>query len=320
MDGKENNKAKKSIEKEEMVGLLKEVDQKLEGFIKSGRYKDVLLMMGNLGKYSLFNQIYILIQKPDAKTVNGVKGWNYLGRSVKRGEKGIRIIAPIVVKPEKDTLGEENSKTKEGKPVIKTYKSSYVFDISQTSGKELVPFKVDENTKVGDKSLIKDALISLMEKEGYSFNYAMEEELGKECYGLCNHKEKKIWILKGMPDLQEISTLLHECAHALAHNPYKKGFKGLRELPSRDIKEIEAESIACVVCSYLGLDTEQYSFSYITGWSEGNISKFRKNMDVISLCSRKLIQAIDESLYERKKQDSLLLNSMQGIKEESVSI
>lgn len=297
------------FKKEEVDKIVEEVDRKLDEFIKSGAYKDVLIMMGNLGKYSLTNQIYILLQKPDAVTVNGMRGWNYLGRSIKKDEKAIKIIAPIKGMTEMDlkdedgnvVLDEDGCVVTKKSVVVKGYRPSYVFDVSQTKGKEIKAFRIDEKIPVEEKEIIKQGLINAVSDEDYSVGYATKEELGSGCYGLCNHKEKRILLLDGMSDLQEISTLVHECAHALAHNPYKKNFEGLTELPSRDIKEVEAESIACVVCSHLGLDTENFNFSYISGWAQGDISEFRKNMDVISQYSLKLIDGIDEAFVEERK-------------------
>lgn len=285
--------------KKEIDSIIEEVDTKLEEFIKEGKYKDVLLLMGNLGKYSLTNQIYILLQKKDATTVKGVKGWNLLGRRIKKGEKAIKIICPIKGRRKEDK--DENEKET---LYVKSYKPSYVFDISQTTGKELPSFDLNENTKVKEKELIINALCSLAKEQGYFVSYAIEE-LEQGCLGLCNHKEKKIIVRNGLSPVKEISTLIHECAHMLAHNPYKNDFKGITKLPSRDIKEVEAESIAVIVSSYLGLDTKEYSFSYIAGWAEGKISKFRKNLDVISFYARKIIDCIDGAYELSDKQNEM---------------
>ena len=299
----------KPFRKEEVERIMEEVDKKLEEFIRSGKYKDVLIMTGNLGKYSLTNQVYILLQNPDASFVNGMRGWNYLGRSIRKDEKAIKIFSPVK-SIENVMLEDENGnyvtdedgtiKTRK-MTIVKGYKPSFVFDVSQTKGKEIKAFKMDDKTTVEEKELIKAGLMSVVAKEGYSVGYASKDELGQGCYGLCNHREKKIFLLEGMSDLQEISTLVRECGHALAHNPYKAKFEGLTALPDRDIKEVEAESIACVVCSHLGLDTKDFNFSYITGWAEGDITKFRKNMDVISRYSLELINGIDEAFVEDKK-------------------
>ena len=313
-------KESKPFRKEEVDKIMEDVDKKLDEFIKSGAYKDVLIMMGNLGKYSLTNQIYILLQKPDAVTVNGMRGWNYLGRSIKKDEKAIRIIAPVKGFAEvevKDEDGnfitdEDGAIVTKKVSVIKGYRPSFVFDVSQTKGRELKAFRMDDKTPVEDKETIIQGLVNTVSEEGYTVSYATKEELREGCYGLCNHKEKKILLLEGMSDLQEVSTLVHECGHALAHNPYKKDFEGLTELPSRDIKEVEAESIACVVCSHLGLDTENFNFAYIAGWAEGDIAKFKKNMDVISRHSMSLIDGIDEAFAEERRMKARMEKEEKG--------
>lgn len=296
----------KPYSQEEIDKILGEIDEKLTSFIKSDKFKDVLAMMGNLGRYSFTNIIYILLQKPDAVTVNGMKQWNYLGRSIKPGEKSIKIFAPIketviqeVVDEEgKPKLDDAGNPIKKKKEVVKGFKPSFVFDISQTKGRELQAFKMDEKTPVEQKDLIIKGLTEVVAKKGFTVEYADEETLGKGCYGLCNHKKRKILLLQGMSDLQTVSTLVHESGHALAHSPYRKGFEGLTAQEKREIKEVEAESIACVVCSYLGLDTENFNFSYISGWADGDITKFRKNMDVIGQYSGELIGGIEDAFIK----------------------
>lgn len=300
----------KIYSKEEREKILQDIDKKLLEFINSDKYKDVLLMMGNLGKYSLTNQMYILLQNENATTVAGMKEWNYKGRSVIPGEKSIKIFAPLMEKETVFLVDEEgnqlldedgNPKTKDTQK-LKGFKQSYVFDISQTTGKELQAFKFDENTPVEDKETIIKGLLDVVGAKGYSFRYATEEELGKGCEGMCKYNPKEILVKEGLSDIQTVSVLVHECGHALAHGPYRDNFEGLKELPSRDIREVEAESIACVVCSYLGLDTDNYNFSYISGWAEGDISKFRRNMDRISMYSGDLIDGIDNAFTQARIQ------------------
>lgn len=307
----------KPYTKAEVDKIMEEIDAKMVSFMKEGKYKDVLISMGNLGKYSFTNQMYILLQKDNATCVNGMRGWNYLGRSIKPGEKSIRIFAPITGKVERDILDEfgkpvldnDGNPSKKEVDIVKGYKPSFVFDVSQTQGKELDVFKMDEHTSVEQKDLILNGLENVISTKGFSFEYATEEELGSGCYGLCNHQEKKIKLLKGMSDVQTVSTAIHECGHALAHGTnYHKGFEGLTPNEKREIKEVEAESIACVVCSHLGLNNENFNFSYITGWADGDLSKFRKNLDVIGSCSLKLIEGIDKELEAdriKKKEHSI---------------
>lgn len=288
----------KRISKKEMEELTKKIDEELLKFIKTGKYKDVLIMMGNLGRYSLNNQIYIIMQKPNARTVHGMKQWNRLGRHVIPGEKSIKIFSPILVRKDKEeTKGEESEKGY----VCRGFKLGYVFDVSQTEGKKIEAFRFDEDKLVKEKGKILEGLRKTVDKEGYSIRYATKEELGDGCYGLCNHLTKEIKILEGMSDLQEISTTVHECGHALAHSQHREDFEGLTPHEKREIKEVEAESIACVVCTHLGLDTKNFNFSYITGWAEGDIQKFRKNLDVISKHARTLIDGIEKELTPEKE-------------------
>ncbi len=271
----------KKISKDDLDSITKQLDDSLVNFIKEGKYKEVLISIGNLSNYSLNNQLYILNQNPYARTTYGLKKWNSLGRSVKNGEKAIKIFAPIIKKYEE----EDTEKSK-----VVGFRLESVFDITQTEGNELDVFKFDESKVIENKDKIIECLKNTISDYGFKVMYS--NELGREVYGLCNHKENTIKILEGLSDLQEISTLIHECGHALAHHEARDDFKGLTKNEVREIKEVEAESIACIVCSYLGLDTKNFNFSYITAWSKGDISMFRKNLDKISNYASVLINGI----------------------------
>jgi hypothetical protein len=150
----------KPFTKEEIDSIISKTDAKLAEFIKSGKYKDVLLMMGNLYKYSFLNQMYISMQKPDVTSVYGLKGWNLQGRSVMTGQKAIKIIAPIIETTYKDKidesgnplLGDDGKQLQEENKTIVGYKPVYVFDLSQTKGKEIEVFKIDKNIAVKDRN------------------------------------------------------------------------------------------------------------------------------------------------------------------------
>lgn len=280
-----NNKKYKTNKntKDEMNELTKRIDEGLVKFIKEGKYKEVLMSIGNLSNYSLNNQLYILLQNDKAKTIYGIKKWNTLGRRIKEGEKALKIFAPIIKRIDDS---EEEIK-------VLGYKRESVFDISQTEGKELDVFKFDETIVVDNKNIIIDALIDTIAKYGFSVNFVSIEELGEGVFGLCNHKEKEIKISDNLSDLQEISTLVHECGHALAHHENRVDFKGLTKKEMRQIKEVEAESISCIVSSYLSLDTQNFNFSYITAWSNADIKLFRRNLDLISKYAKVLIDGIN---------------------------
>ncbi len=275
------------ISKEEMGALIKKIDQRLLEFIKQGKYKDVLLGMGNLGRYSLRNQLYILYQMPEARTVYGLRKWNSLGRNVRKGEKSLRVFSPILGKKEKE---DEES--------VKGFRLGHVFDISQTEGDEIRSFVVNEKGQIKDKDAIVLGMVKVADNHGYVFKRVGQESLGQDCYGLCNHSSKEIWVLETLADAQFISTFAHELGHALAHSKPRGDFEGLTQKEKRGIKEVEAESIACIVCNYLSLDTENFNFSYILGWAKGDISKFRKNIDFVGACAKTII---DEIVIQKEK-------------------
>ncbi len=271
------------ISKIKMDKIIKEIDLKLEQFILDGKYKEVLISMGNLSHYSFNNQMLIIMQMPNARTTYGIRKWNLLGRHIRQGEKGIKIFSPILSK--RGSIDEEEYH-------LMGFRMQYVFDVSQTNGKELNVFMFDASKVVNEKEKIICAIKSLLTEQGFNLSYVFKEELGEDCYGLCNHKTKEIKILNTLSDLQEISTIIHECAHALAHTEERVDFKGLTSKEKREIKEVEAESISCIVCSYLGLETKNFNFSYITGWSSGDISKFRNNIGIISKYANLIIDSI----------------------------
>lgn len=280
-----NNKKYKTskITKEEMNELTNRIDEGLVKFIKEGKYKAVLMSIGNLSNYSLNNQLYILMQDKNAKTIYGIKKWNTLGRRIKEGEKALKIFAPIIKR-----IDDSDEEVK-----VLGYKRESVFDISQTEGKELNVFKFDETIVVDNKNIIIDSLKDTIAKYGFSVNFVPIDELGEGVFGLCNHKDKVIKISDNLSNLQEISTLVHECGHALAHHEKRVDFKGLTKKEMRQIKEVEAESISCIVSSYLGLNTQNFNFSYITAWSNANIILFRRNLDLISKYAKVLIDGIN---------------------------
>lgn len=278
----------KRITKEELNVIINDIDDSLVKFIKEGKYKEVLMAMGNLGRFSFNNQMYILTQYPTSKTLHGLKKWNSLGRHINKGEKAIKIFSPII-KKDKDENQKEVYK-------VNGFRINYVFDFSQTNGKELDVFSFDEEKVILNKDKILLGLKKCVKEKGFNFIFVKKDELGEDVYGLCNHKEHLIKIRDDLCDLQTISTSIHECGHALAHSEVRDDFLGLTKSEVRSIKEIEAESIALVVSSYLHLDTSNFNFSYILGWSNGDIKKFRKNLNLISSYSNLLIKSIENEL------------------------
>ncbi len=279
--------------------LIKKADESLMQFIKQGKYKDVLLNMSNLNNYSLRNQILIYLQNPNATHVNGMKAWNFYGRSINKGEESIRIIAPIIKKEEihEDSAYETDDQEPKYKDVLAGYKVSYVFDISQTNGKEIEVFDSTENMVVENFQIYKNALEKCV--KDYSFEY---KAIDGKADGYCDYKNKIICIREGMTNEKTITTLIHEIGHALAEQRDRTNFKGLTVNEQRQIKEIEAESIALVISNRLGLHTQDFNCSYITAWSDGDIEKFRNNLDIIRSVSYQILSSIEPEIQMNLKQ------------------
>lgn len=265
---------------------LKELSEKIENGVKqifSGEdYKKYLAVVGKFHNYSINNSILILLQKPDASYVAGFNTWKKMNRFVKKGEKGIRILAPCPIKTKNEDDEDET---------IMLFKVTTVFDISQTEGEPLPSLGVDELTEtVEDYDKLKNALIASCPV------MVVEEDISSGAKGYFSATEKKIVIKKGVSQLQFIKTLIHECAHSIMHDRKDVIVSGA-EKSCRSEKEIQAESVAYTVCSYFGLDTSEYSFSYIASWAEGKELKDLKNsMEVIQKAAAYIIDKAEAYL------------------------
>lgn len=284
--------------------LLKKLDQGLTELFDSENYKNYLDTMSKFHNYSFNNTLLIALQNPGATHVASYTDWkNKFHRQVMKGEKAIRIIAPAPYKKEiekevKNGLTGEIKKEKT-EIVIPAYKTVSVFDISQTEGNELPVIGVDElKGDVGNYEELKDILKDLSPVE------ILYDETPGDAKGFYDITEKKIVIKKGLEQMQEIKTLVHEMAHALLHD--KDG--SLVDNVTQDIewnrrtKEVQAESVAYTVCQHLGIDTSEYSFGYIAGWSSGREKKELKNsMETIRKTVNHLIGGIEREQMSRLK-------------------
>lgn len=284
----------------EINELIKEADRQFVQFIKDGKYKDVLMTMSNLNQYSFRNQMLIIMQNPNATCVNGMSAWNYLKRSVKKGEKGIKIIAPTKYKIKEEQENEDGI-VEEIELERLGYKIAYVFDISQTEGDHDLRLFESTEELVREEFL---ALKDILEKSVKDYKFIYTESLSPGVDGSCNYIDKIIKIREGMPSEKTITTLIHEIAHAIAEERSQNTFRGLTKKEVIQIKEIEAESVALVVSNRLGLNTQDFNLAYIAAWSEGNIEKFRHNLDMIRGISHQLLSAIEPKLdYLKKKKE-----------------
>ena len=294
---------------------LKEITDRLEQGIAelfdSERYKEYLKVMSKFHNYSFRNTVLIAMQKPDASLLAGFSAWkNNFERNVMKGQKGIKIIAPspYKIKQEMQKIDPHTQKPiigKDGKPVteekeitIPAYKVVSVFDVSQTEGKELPDIAVDELT--GDVDRYKDFFAALEKTSPVPIAF---ENIEGGSHGYYHLEDKRIAINEGMSELQTLKTAIHEIAHAKLHDIDLNAPKDEQQPHiDRRTREVEAESVAYTVCQHYGLDTSDYSFGYVAGWSSGReLSELKSSLETIRSAAAEIINSIDENLAELQK-------------------
>lgn len=294
---------------------IKEITDRLEQGIAelfdSERYKDYLRVMSKFHNYSFRNTLLIAMQAPDASLVAGFNTWkNTHGRHVKGGEKGIKIFAPspYKVKREVEKLDPQTRKPiigKDGKPVtekqeitVPAYKVVSVFDVSQTEGRELPDIAVDELT--GDVDRYNDFFAALEKTSPVPIGF---ENIEGKSHGYYHLEEKRIAIQEGMSELQTLKTAIHEIAHVKLHDIDLNAPKeDLADRPDRRTREVQAESVAYTVCQHYGLDTSDYSFGYVAGWSSGReLAELKASLETIRTAAAEIIDSIDGHFAELQK-------------------
>lgn len=286
---------------------LKEITDSIEKGIKevfeSGKYAEYLQVMSRFHNYSFNNTLLIYMQKPDATLVAGFNKWkDKFGRSVNKGEKGIKIIAPTPYKKkiEKDVLDpdtqlpmrDENGKIiKEEKEIsIPSFRPVTVFDVSQTSGRELPTLASDLNGKVENFEMLKEA-ISRSAPVPVSF-----KPLRPDIDGYFSPKKQEIVIREGMSEVQTVCAMIHESAHAKLHNPANIPEAEEAKKLTRSDEEVQAESIAYTVCAYFGIETGENSFGYLASWSRSKeLKELKASLDIINKTSSELITDIEKN-------------------------
>lgn len=289
---------------------LKEITERLEQGVKdiftSEMYTKYLLTMSKFHNYSFNNTLLIAMQRPDATLVAGYNAWkNKFNRYVKKGEKGIQIIAPAPVKEreEREKIDKDTGLTvlnESGEPeievverVIPRFRVTTVFDYAQTDGKPLPTLEVNELTaRVKDYTLLKEAI------EQVSPVPIRFGEIEGNAKGYYSHVDKEICVRADMGESQTIKTMIHEVAHAMLHDSDQMKQRG--EEKDQLTKETEAESIAFTVCSALGIDTSDYSFPYVASWASGKeLKELKDSMDTIRLTAADFLEKLETAVAER---------------------
>lgn len=295
---------------------LKEITDRLEQGITelfdSERYKEYLRVMSKFHNYSFNNTLLIAMQKPDASLIAGFTAWkNQFQRNIKKGEKGIKIIAPspFKIKQETEKIDPQTQKPvigRDGKPVteekeitIPAYKVVSVFDVSQTEGKELPDIAVDALT--GDVEQYSDFFAALEKTSPVPIGF---EKIEGGAHGYYHLEDKRIALDEGMSELQTLKTAIHEIAHAKLHDIDLNAPKDEQQpRVDRRTREVEAESVAYTVCQHYGLDTSDYSFGYVAGWSSGReLAELKSSLETIRSAAADIINSIDGHIAELQKQ------------------
>lgn len=263
------------------------LEKGIDNFWTSDKYIQYLQVVSKFHRYSLNNQILIAMQYPDATYVAGYKAWQKFERHVNRGEKGITIIAPVKKTENVEVADADGNKSVEQREVIR-FMTATVFDVSQTSGKEIPSIATP---LMGNVNRYDEVMGILKQISPFPISFG---ETGT-ANGYCSHAEGKIVIKEGMSQAQTLKTTIHELAHAILHAD--------REATSRKEKEVQAESVAYIVSNHFGLDTSDYSFGYVAAWA-GRQDKevLTDSMKIISSTSKDIIVKLEDKL-QKEKQD-----------------
>ena len=289
------------VQGKDMDSIMQSLESGVEELFTSNRYQEFLKTMAKFHNYSFNNTMLIAMQRPDATLVTSYKNWQSMGRQVMKGEKGITIIAPAPYKKmkEKEVLDENQRpimgtdgkpKTEKVEVTVPHFKAVTVFDIAQTSGEPI--------------QTLAPELLTAAVQDFDSFMQAIQkispvpirfDEIDGNANGYYHNADKEIVIKKGLSESQTLKTAIHETAHAKLHDREIMESLGLEK--DRLTKEVEAESVAYCVCSSFGLDTSDYSFPYIAGWSSSReMKEMKTSMDVIRKTAGEMIDQLTEEL------------------------
>lgn len=281
----------KRMIQETLDRLGEQLDQGL-----SDEMKRYLKIMSQFHRYSVGNQLLIFAQMPQAGQVAGYRAWNKLNRYVRKGERGIRILAPCVSrKPKKDSESDRSDEELEKEAESVAYfRVAYVFDLSQTAGEDLPQ---TSKAQGGAEKLI-PVLESLIHDRGIALEY------GETGSALGLSQKNTIWIKPGMDPAETFSTMVHEVTHVMLH------FGSKVPANNRRTQELEADAVACVVCERFGLQAITASADYIQTW-DGNKKALMQQLERIRKCASDIIQAMEQSMGEDQPEPMLDSSSVE---------
>lgn len=298
----------------DIEAMVKKIDEGVKAVFQSDKYKEYLKFASKFTDYSARNTMLINMQKPEATLVAAYGKWKQLGRQVEKGQSGISILAPVQYKTnqvlEVDKLavdefgnklynadGTEKKETVEKPLTGIAYKKVYVFDVSQTSGKEL-PDPVTELTGDIDTARKEAVFAALKKVTGIDIEF---QDIKGGSKGYYSSSKNQIVIKSGMSDAQTLKTAFHEAAHNILHDPKKDV---VTAKSPRNEKEVQAESVAFIVAEKFGMDTSEYSFPYIASWSDGKqLEQLKSALQEIQAAAKKISAEIESELLKLQKRN-----------------
>ena len=269
--------AKKTVTSKELIANnVKLLIEQLEGG-HSEALTAYLTAMGRFHNYSFGNILEIARQKPDATRVAGLYAWNQLGRKVRKGERAIRILAPVMGSRRQGKTEEEEGASQRSSGLV-GFRSAHVFDLSQTEGAELPELGGGFSGDVGE---YREGLLEFVANHGIAleFNASIEPAMGMSYGG-------RIALLPGLSPAEEFSTLVHELAHEMLHKAER------RITTNRTVRETEAEAISFVVCTAIGLNAGRVSADHIHLY-HGNAALLTESLEVIQRTSDLILSAVE---------------------------
>jgi len=266
--------------KDKTQAIIERLETGVQEVFQSDRYQDYLKVMAKFHRYSYANCILILLQKPNATRVAGVGTWNSMGRIIKKGEHGIEILAPLLQKIKPEIPGEKETS------VLKGYRVVHVFDVCQTTGADLPTLTSTLHGDVADYANLICAITSIAACP------VTFEKIDGGAKGFYVPGQHRIVVSEALSEIHAVKTLLHETVHSILHR--KTAYQVNKD---RSTKEVEAESVAFVVSQHLGLDTSDYSFSYLASWSsDEQMKELKAALPLIQKTSNDIIEKLDQIL------------------------
>jgi antirestriction protein ArdC len=259
--------------------LLTQLTDGVSKLTASDEWREYLDFQGRFHRYSYSNVLLIAAQRSAATRVAGFNSWRKLNRFVRKGERAIWILAPMVYK-------DVDARTGENDRVIRGFKFVPVFDVSQTEGAELP--SICDRLEGGDREGLYDELLIVARSIGFTVE---DHDFAGSTNGDCSHADHRIRVKTSNSAAQRVKTIAHEIAHAVLH----------QEFLDRAVAELEAESVAYIVCQVHGFDTSGYSFGYVATWAGGGdqaIAGIKASCERIQKCASTILQAFEPAPRE----------------------